>query len=658
MMAFENKANDLVFSLDIGTRTVIGIVGKYAEDGKFKILSTVIKEHDRRNMYDGQIHDIEGVTKIVKEIKSELEEELSVELKKVSIAAAGRSLKTQRVRIDKEVDSTKEIDSTIIETLELEAVQKAQEKIDTNESNKFKYYCVGYSVVNYYLDNSFIDNLEGHRGETIGADVLATFLPQIVIESLYSVINRAGLEVLNITLEPIAAINIAIKENLRLLNLALVDIGAGTSDIAITKDGTIVAYAMASIAGDEITEKLAQTYLLDFDTSEKLKIKLNKENDHQFKDVVGVEHCLSTKEIISDIKEVINRLAREISEKILEFNGKSPDAVFLIGGSSQIPLLEEAIAESLGLPKERVTIKEMNSIENIEGLKEELQGPDIITPIGIALEGLNSNNKNFIEVFINGKKVKVFNTKGIRVADVLVLTGYNPRKLIPESGGDFIYFLNGKKQLIKGEPGEPAKILVNNEKADLNTRLKNTDNIEIIDGSKGREKIVYLKESMPLNSFIIFNGKKLPLIKNVKVNGIAIETDIKLNNGDEVEYTKISKLTELFNNLGLDIYEYNVFLNGNKVVGDCNLAEEDVVTAYKHLNKKKDHTKDIALIINGEEKNFTYDKEDFVFVDIFNYINFDLTKSKGKLVLKVNGRDAKYMESLKDYDKIEIYWEK
>lgn len=68
-----NKDN-LVFSLDIGTRTIIGIVGEYMEDNKFNILAYSIKEHNRRNMYDGQIHDIQGVVEVVREIKEELEE--------------------------------------------------------------------------------------------------------------------------------------------------------------------------------------------------------------------------------------------------------------------------------------------------------------------------------------------------------------------------------------------------------------------------------------------------------------------------------------------------------------------------------------------------------------------------------------------------------
>ena len=257
MKELNNTADDLIFSLDIGTRTIIGIVGKYTEDEKLHILAYSFREHDRRNMYDGQIHNIDGVTKIVKEIKEELEARLGIELRKVSIAAAGRSLKTCKVRVDKEIDGSLEISRNIVEALELDAVQKAQQRINEDENqNKLKYYSIDYSVINYYLDDNFMTKLEGHRGDKIGVDLLATFLPQMVIEGLYTVVSKAGLEVGNITLEPIAAINVAIKEELRLLNLALVDIGAGTSDIAITKDGNIIAYAMTSTAGDEITEAL------------------------------------------------------------------------------------------------------------------------------------------------------------------------------------------------------------------------------------------------------------------------------------------------------------------------------------------------------------------------------------------------------------------
>ena len=195
-------------------RTIIGIVGEYMENNKFNIIAYSIREHNRRNMYDGQIHDIQGVTEVVREIKEELEEKIGGNLKKVSIAAAGRSLKTSKIKIDKEIDRLIEISSNMVEALELEAVQKAQDIINKDkDQNKLKYYNIGYSVINYYLDDNIMTSLEGHRGDKIGVNLLATFLPQMVIEGLYAVILKAGLEVANITLEPIAAINVAIKKN-------------------------------------------------------------------------------------------------------------------------------------------------------------------------------------------------------------------------------------------------------------------------------------------------------------------------------------------------------------------------------------------------------------------------------------------------------------
>lgn len=437
--------DDLIFSLDIGTRTIIGIVGEYTKDERFEVLAYSIKEHKRRNMYDGQIHDIEGVAKIVKEIVWELEEKTGEKLKIVSIAAAGRALKTYRIRLEKEIDSLSEITKSKVDALELEAVQKAQEEINAIETNKnFKYYSIGYSIVDYYLDDNRMEKLEGHRGEKIAVDLLATFLPQIVIEGLYSVMAKVGLEVGSITLEPIAAINVAIKKELRLLNLALVDIGAGTSDIAITKDGQIISYAMTSTAGDEITERLAKAYLLDFNSSEKLKVGLSKKEEHDFVDAVGIPYRLSTSEIVNSIIDIIEKIGLEITEKILEFNGKSPNAVFLIGGSSQMPMLRETIADKLGLPKERVAIRDLSIIDNVGGL-EEVHGPDMITPVGIAMEGAQDKYRNFIKVVFNGEEVRIFNTEDIKVSDVLVLTGYNPRDLLPKTSEDFIYYINGKK---------------------------------------------------------------------------------------------------------------------------------------------------------------------------------------------------------------------
>lgn len=647
---------DIIFSLDIGTRTVIGIVGQY-ENGNFEILESSIKEHNKRNMYDGQIHDIEGVTNIVQMVKEELEGKLGIELKNVSIAAAGRALKTNRIRIDKQIDSTVAISRRMIEALELEGVQKSEESIVLEKDrNDFKYYCIGYSVVNYYLDDSFIENLEGHKGEKMGVDLLATFLPQIVVDSLYAVVSRAGLQVSNITLEPIAAINVAIKENLRLLNLALVDIGAGTSDIAITKDGTIVAYAMTSTAGDELTESLSQNFLLDFDSSEKLKVNLNTQETHEFQDIVGVIHRLSTDEIITSIEDIIDKLAKEISEEIIKYNGKSPSAVFLIGGSSQIPKLNEYIAKYLDLPKERVVIRDVSHIENIVGIDDKLKGPDIVTPIGIAIEGANNKYKNFVDIYVNGEELKVFNTNSIKVADVLILIGYNPRHLIPEKGEDFIYYVNGEKKIHSGELGKPAEIYVNGELGSLKTKLKDKDYLEVRQGTKGKKIIPYLYDCIPIEKMIILNNKEIKLIYDLKVNNVKIHNNIRLKEEDKIEYDEINNVSDLISYLDLNNQEYTLYKDNKQLDSHYKLRNGDVLE-LKDSGKEKVNEKAIRLIINEEEKIIHYNKKKLVFVDIFNYIDFNLSKPKGKLILKLNGREAQYMEALNDGDKVDIYWD-
>lgn len=653
------NSDDLVFSLDIGTRTVIGIVGVY-KDNKFNILDSEIFEHEKRVMYDGQIHDINGVSEIAKKVKEKLEEDLGIKLNKVAIAAAGRALKTYRVRVDKNIDYTLEINRTDIESLEMEAIKKAQDLLDENKSkDESKYYCVGYSVVNYYLDNNLIENLEGHKGNIIGADVLATFLPHVVVDSLYTVMNRIGLEIINITLEPIAAINVAIKKNLRLLNLALVDIGAGTSDIAITKDGTIVAYAMASVAGDEITEKIAKTYLLDFDTAEKIKIDISNKESHEFYDIVGINHNVSSEEILDKIEDTIKDLAKEISSKIIEFNHRAPSAVFLIGGGSQIPRLSKFIADELDLQHERVVIRNTDIIENVIGIDDKLRGPHSITPIGIAVTAINNKYKDFLEVIVNGQKVKLFKSKEIKVSEALVLIGFNPRKLIPKRGKELIYFLNDKEIIIKGLLGETAKIYVNKKESNLERKLISGDDVKIVEATSGEDVTLKLFDCIDYNEKIIFNGDIIPIIQNVKVNGVDAKENIEIFYNDRITTNEMVTIGDLVKMNDIDTNNTEFYINEEKVNINYKIKDKDVLVS-KVIKEAKSETsifkKAINVTVNGEMKKLEYEKGNLIFVDIFNYIDFDISKPKGNLVLNLNGKKAEFHQILNDGDVIDIYW--
>ncbi|MDK2789274.1 MAG: hypothetical protein PWP07_2519 [Epulopiscium sp.] len=143
---------ELVFGLDIGTRTIMGILG-FQRGNDFVVIASEQIEHESRAMMDGQIHDIFKVAQTVQKVKAALEKRLGIQLKDVAIAAAGRVLKTYLVRIDQNLDEVKEINKDVIRELELKGIDEAQVKLKEElDDTNIDYFCVGYSVVNYYLN--------------------------------------------------------------------------------------------------------------------------------------------------------------------------------------------------------------------------------------------------------------------------------------------------------------------------------------------------------------------------------------------------------------------------------------------------------------------------------------------------------------------------
>ena len=338
---------ELVFGLDIGTRNVVGSVG-YKEGREFHVIAHSVKEHETRAMLDGQIHDIGRVGNTIKAIKDDLERQLEQPLKEVCIAAAGRVLKTVTTTVEHRFAEETIVTGEDIHTLDLLGIEQAQQVLAEENDTHYKFYCVGYSVMHYYLNGEMFTNLEGHKAETISEDIIVTFLPEDVVDGLYSAVDIAGLEVVNLTLEPIAAINVAIPENFRMLNIALVDVGAGTSDICITKDGSIIAYGMIPHAGDELTELIVQQYLVDFNTAESMKLASSFGDTVEFKDIMGLSHTIESQEIWDLTEPTVDKITEEVAQKIKELNGdKSVSATFVVGGGGKIHGFTEKLAEHL-----------------------------------------------------------------------------------------------------------------------------------------------------------------------------------------------------------------------------------------------------------------------------------------------------------------------
>jgi cell division protein FtsA len=656
---------ELIFSMDIGTRSIVGIVGRH--DGeKFNILAYEIEEHKERAMYDGQVHDIELVAKAAGHVKQRLEEKLGIKLTNVAIAAAGRSLKTHKVFVERNVEKGFEVERDTISSIEIEAIQKSQMEIEEMQhEDGQQYYCVGYAVVNFYLNGSVIGNLEGHKANSIGIEVLATFLPKIVVDSLYSVVSRVDLEVSSLTLEPIAAMNVSIQSNLRLLNIALVDIGAGTSDIALTKSGAVYAFAMVPVAGDEITEKLAEVYLLDFDTAEKVKIELSKKSKLKFKDIMGNLLQFSAEEIISAIDPAIEQLAQYICDKILEYNGKAPSAVFLVGGGSLIPRLEGYIAKKLQIPLERVGLRKTSLIKELNLKDKKMSGPEFITPIGIAITAHLNRQKDFLNVFVNDKSIKLFNSKSLNVSDALILVGFNPRNLIGRRGLPLTFIMNGQEEIVKGEPGEPARIFVNGAQSSLDKILNNGDRIVIESAVDGKSADVFIKDYSNLlkGKIIYVNNIEKSLIPIITVNGEYQKIDYKIKDKDIIEIKTIITVEELLREMNVNTESILIEINNEKAEKSSKISNGDYIkwSLNSSIGSKTSSpipTKTIIITLNGKQLVIEQNKESMMFLDIFNHIDIDVTKIKGINTLKLNGNNANYTDIIKSGDNIEIHWEK
>ena len=509
------QTNDVVLAMDIGTRSIIGMVG-IVEDGKLNVIAVEKEEHTERAMIDGQIENIEKVTAVAKKVKKRLEAKTHIKLEKVCVAAAGRALRTKRADYELELPGTQLIDDEIISRLEAGAISKAEEVFDAeNEAadDSRRYYLVGYTVCQYFLDQYIISNLKDHRGHRIKVDLIATFLPSEVVESLYTTMNKTGLEVASMTLEPIAAINAAIPENIRLLNLVLVDIGAGTSDIAACVGGSITGYTMATMAGDEITETIMKNYLVDFSTAESMKAQLEHQEEITFPNILGIEQKLSKADLCKSIQGAQEALSKEIADKVIEINGTAPSALFLAGGGSKLSGLKNCITEALGMDDSLVAIAGNYFQANAFSKEYNLNNPEYATPLGIAISsGLNMINDSF-RVTLNNSPAKLFRSGTFTALNLLMMNGYNFRDIMGRTGANLTVTINGKRKVFYGTTSEPAALFINQKEGKLSDVIHAGDNIEFIPAVHGTPARVYLEdiEGAASSEEVTVNGMKVSL---------------------------------------------------------------------------------------------------------------------------------------------------
>ncbi len=481
----EKQDAGTIFALDIGTRSIIGVLGK-AEKGRFHVTAIEKEEHGRRAMLDGQIVEIEQVAAVAKTVLQRLEAKSQLKLQRVCVAAAGRALRSQEACFSLEFPELRVADADLVGQLEAGAVSAAERALSEQAETQDRFYMVGYTARQYRLDGYPLGNLLGHRGRRFEVDVVSTFLPCGVVESLYAVVSRLGLEVSSLTLEPIASLNACIPEDIRLLNLVLADIGAGTSDLAVCREGSVVGYTMATVAGDEVTEALMKGLLVDFKTAERLKLQIGSQEPQPYSDILGLKHEADPRRLWELAQPAAQRLAKEIAAKVLELNGAPPSAVFLAGGGAKLQGLSQLVAEELEMGESRVALAGRHFESSAYSDEYELGDPEFATPLGIGISAALGMINDSYMITLNGSPAKLFRSGLLTLRDVLLMNGYHYGDMMGRTGSNLTITLNGQRKFFRGEAAVPAKILRNGEEAALSDVVHAGDRVDFTPAVQGR----------------------------------------------------------------------------------------------------------------------------------------------------------------------------
>ncbi len=670
----------MMFALDIGTRTVVGVISEKNEKG-IEIVDFEVVEHEERAMLDGQINDVPKVTRAVQKVRKALEERNKTKFSSVSTAVAGRFLKTVIGSSSKKIPPSK-INEDFVRNLELDALSDAVKK-----NGHSRDYCVGYSILEYLVDGERVRNLVGQFGEEASVSLIAAFLPQRVVEALFSVIEAADFSLDFLTLEPMAAMNLVVPPDLRRLNIALVDVGAGTSDIAISKDGTIVAYGMIPMAGDEITEKICDKYLLSFEDGEKLKRAIADKDIPSVNNILGMPVEVSFNDLVEVITPVVDRITDEIAKTILDLNGTTPAAIVVVGGGAKVPSFTESIADKLSLPQNRVALRGVENISYVFDRTGKVAGSEFVTPVGIAYSAGYNISKIFNKVTINSKTIQLMNLTGREdIFQALMQAGFDMKEIIGKPSAGITYELNGRIVVESGNMPEP-QVIINGEPASLYTRLNDGDIVEI-SPRDGKEISLRVEDVVEPLVFYV-KGEKYMVFPEVKKNSQEASPSDLIEDGDSIEYEDSIPIEKAMRVIKKDCF---VLVNGKKyemknfevidengkvlkrikngqhvklrikdvTVGEF-LKEMNMATISLELNSKKIELKSpMKILLNGkvvaeDEKLNCADEVKTMALslkisDLFEHLHFN---PNGFKVL-LNGSPANLDDVLKEGDSVEV----
>ncbi len=365
-------SDDIIVGLDIGTTKIACIVGRKTEHGKIEVLG--MGRCESVGVTRGVVSNIEKTVRSIKTAVKEAEETSGVEIRNVNVGIAGQHVKSTQHRESRMLESSGD--------------EIKQEDIDKLIDDMYKLAMMpGEEILHVLPQEYIVDNEQGIK-EPIGMSgrrLEANFhiiIGQITAaKNIYKCVHKAGLEVDDLILEPLASSDSVLSDEEKEAGVALVDIGGGTTDIAIFQDEIIRHTAVIPFGGNVITEDIKEGCTIIQKHAELLKVRYGSAlaSESQANDIVCIPGLRGRppKEIsLTNLAHIVQARMEEIIEHVYYeirnsgYERKLIGGLVITGGGSQLNHISQlfeyitGMSTRIGLPNEHLAkthIKEVTS---------------------------------------------------------------------------------------------------------------------------------------------------------------------------------------------------------------------------------------------------------------------------------------------------------
>ncbi len=334
-----------ILALDIGTEFVKAVLARPTKKGELEILGVGKAKQTEGNMNAGAVADIPAVVGVCEEALVEVEEQAGERASLTVVGIAGELIKGNTTTVNY---TRKNPNKPITENEMNEIIKKVQQKsgevakktvaLETGNDN-VEVRLINSAIVALTIDGYKISNPIGFKGSDLTIQFYTAFAPLIHVAAIEKVCAELNLDLLTVAVEPFAVCRACLGDDLESSFSGIVmDIGGGTTDIAVVEDGGVEGTKMFSIGGRSFTHQIAESLGVDFDTAENYKLNYDTgELDDRVKSKVETAISRNLSVWLTGI---------EVALEDFNSTGSLPRNILLCGGGASLSLLQEELAVS------------------------------------------------------------------------------------------------------------------------------------------------------------------------------------------------------------------------------------------------------------------------------------------------------------------------